>query len=167
MPGPVIIVDYDPRWPEVFEQLRAPLAAALGDVAQTIQHVGSTSVPGLAAKPIIDIDVLLMSADKLPLAIERLVPLGYRHEGDLGVPDREAFDRPPHLPYHHLYMCPPHSAEYRRHVAFRDFLRAHPEEANAYGALKRELAVQYRNDREGYSIAKTDFVTGILKRALS
>ncbi|MBV9420348.1 MAG: GrpB family protein [Alphaproteobacteria bacterium] len=167
MPGPVVIIDYDPRWPEVFEQLRAPLAAALGDVAQTIQHVGSTSVPGLAAKPIIDIDVLLMSADKLPLAIERLVPLGYRHEGDLGVPDREAFDRPPHLPYHHLYMCPPHSAEYRRHVAFRDFLRAHPEEANAYGALKRELAVQYRNDREGYSIAKTDFVTGILKRALS
>ena len=166
MPAPVIVVDYDPQWPGVFAHLRAPIAAALGDVAQAIEHVGSTAVPGLAAKPIIDIDVLLADAGRLPEVVARLAALGYAHEGDLGVAGREAFKHAPQLAVHHLYVCVPGCAEYRRHIAFRDYLRRHPAEADAYGALKRRLAAQYRNDRAGYGTAKDAFVRGILKRAM-
>ena len=163
MPSPIIVVDYDPEWPKQFERLRAPIAAALGDLAQAIEHVGSTSVPGLAAKPVIDIDVLLAATGGLPASIARLAPLGYEHEGDLGIAGREAFRHAPALPVHHLYVCDPDCAEYRRHIAFRDYLRRHRDEADAYGALKRRLAEKYRNDRAGYGAAKDAFVHDIRK----
>src|SRR5258705_12320222 len=88
----VEVVDYDPRWPTRFETLRARIVAALGSLADSIEHVGSTSVPGLAAKPIIDIDVLVVSAIDVPEAIERLALLGYLHRGNLGIDGREAFE---------------------------------------------------------------------------
>lgn len=166
MSAPVIVVDYDPQWPRLFAQLRAPIAAALGDLARPIEHVGSTSVPGLAAKPVIDVDVVLARADGLPEAIERLAALGYEHEGDLGIAGREAFRHAPDLPVHHLYVCTPDCSEHSRHIAFRDYLRRHRAEADAYGALKRRLAAQYRNDRAGYGTAKDAFVLGILERAM-
>jgi GrpB-like predicted nucleotidyltransferase (UPF0157 family) len=128
---PVVVVDYHPQWPELFQALRRRIAGALGDVAAAIEHVGSTAVPGLAAKPIIDIEVLLASADALPAAIERLARLGYTHKGNKGVPERDAFLSAANEPPHHLYVCPPSSQEFRRHVAFRDYLRAHPKEAKA------------------------------------
>jgi GrpB-like predicted nucleotidyltransferase (UPF0157 family) len=166
MPNPIIVVDYDPTWPELFELLRAPVARALGSLAAAIEHVGSTAVPGLAAKPVVDIDVLLSSGDGLHEAIVRLAPLGYVHRGNLGVEGREAFSQPPEQPPHHLYVCPPDKREYRRHLAFRDYLRAHPESASVYSELKRSLAAAYRHDREGYNAGKTDFVMGILRRAM-
>ncbi len=165
MARPVIVVDYDPAWPHIYERLRAPLAAALGDLAAAIEHVGSTAVPGLAAKPVIDIDVLLARADALARAIERLIPLGYEHEGELGIPGRHAFRHAPELPVHHLYVCVPDCIDYRRHIVFRDYLRAHPEHAEAYGNLKRELAVTFRHDRTGYTDAKSAFVSDIMARA--
>ena len=88
MSDPVIIEDYDPHWPEQFELLRCRIGRALGPLASAIEHVGSTAVPGLAAKPIIDIDVCLHSATDLPVAIQDLGRLGYQHRGDLGVPGR-------------------------------------------------------------------------------
>src|SRR5437879_3210445 len=125
MPEPIIVVDYDIAWPVKFERLRARLATALGDTAATIEHAGSTSVPGLAAKPTIDILVCLSSADGLPVAIQRLGAIGYTHEGDFGVRGREAFANPPGVGVHdhHLYVCPPGSAQYRDQIAFRDHLR--------------------------------------------
>jgi GrpB-like predicted nucleotidyltransferase (UPF0157 family) len=90
----VLVVDYDPSWPDVFEVLRRPVWAAVRDVAVSVEHVGSTAVPGLAAKPIIDIDVVVASSDSLSKAIGRLATLGYIHRGDLGIDDREAFDSP-------------------------------------------------------------------------
>jgi GrpB-like predicted nucleotidyltransferase (UPF0157 family) len=93
MPIPVIVVDYDPNWPRIFETLRQRIAEALGDAAAAIEHVGSTAVPGLAAKPIIDTDVLLASETLLPVAIERLASLGYVHQGNLGIQEREACGR--------------------------------------------------------------------------
>ena len=147
--------------------LRSRVAPALGEIAAAIEHVGSTSVPGLAAKPIIDIDVLLAAREGLPTVIARLAALGYAHEGDLGIAGREAFRHAPDLPIHNLYVCTPDCTEYRRHVAFRDWMRAHKDDAKAYGALKFRLAEQFRNDRDGYGIAKSEFVESILRQAMT
>ena len=166
-PNPVEIVEYDPRWAETFETLRASLAEALGNLTAAIEHVGSTAVPGLAAKPIIDIDVLLNSASDLPLVILKLASIGYVHRGDLGIVGREAFATPPGIPAHHLYVCPPESREYPRHLALRDYLRAHPSEALAYGNLKRSLAARFRDDRISYNEGKSEFVELLLGRALA
>lgn len=166
--GPVnslVIQDYDPRWPQLFEALRSRIEAVIPGMAAAIEHVGSTAVPGLAAKPIIDLDVLLISASDLPLVITKLAPVGYEHRGDLGVTGREAFRAPPNDLPHHLYVCPPGSTEYRRHISFRDYLRTHPADANSYASLKRELARTFGDDREAYTQAKSRFVAQILQRA--
>lgn len=166
MSHPIVIVDYDPQWPELFEVLRARIGNAVGDLAAAIEHIGSTAVAGLPAKPVIDIDVLLGSANALGEVIERLAPLGYSHRGDLGIAGREAFSQPPGQPAHHLYVCAPDSGEYYRHIAFRDCLRADPESARLYGELKRSLAKQYSQDRERYGIGKDEFVNDLLRRVM-
>lgn len=164
MNTPIIVEDYDPRWPQQFEALHSRIAAVLGPLAAAIEHVGSTAVRGLAAKPIIDLDVLLRSDEDLPAAIRALTSLGYQYRGDLGVAGREAFQAPPDAFPHHLYVFPPDSREFRRHLAFRDHLRAHPADAAAYSHLKRNLAAQFAADRETYTQAKTEFVREILRR---
>ncbi len=167
---PVIIVDYDPAWPAQFEAIRRALASALGDVALRIEHVGSTSVPGLAAKPVVDIDVVIESRAQLARAVERLGELGYAHQGDLDVPGREAFrpreaTTPRTWPAHHLYVCARDNRELLRHLAFRDWLRGHDEDRRRYAALKRELARRHRGDRDAYCEAKTDFIEEVLSAA--
>jgi GrpB-like predicted nucleotidyltransferase (UPF0157 family) len=163
---PVIVVDYNLSWAATFEVLREQVASVLGETASAIEHVGSTAVPGLAAKHIIDIDVLLAAEAMLPEAIERLARLGYVHQGDLGISEREAFLTPAGAPAHHLYVCPPHSREFQRHVAFRDYLRVHPAEAKAYGDLKKTLAMQFRDDRDAYMAGKDELVKEILAHAM-
>lgn len=101
----VAFVPYDLSWPGLFEGFRSRLAEGLGDVALAIEHVGSTAVPGLAAKPMIDIDVVIPAAGQLGVAVERLEAMGYRHRGDQGVPGRETFARPPESSAHHPYVC--------------------------------------------------------------
>ncbi len=169
MSEPVIVVDYDPLWPGRYEALRAPLAEALGGLAVEIVHVGSTSVPGLAAKPVIDLNILLRSRSDLPAVIERLTRLGYAHEGDLGIAGREAFATPPGYGAHdhHLYVCAPDWAGHGDQIAFRDYLRGHPRAALAYARLKRTLAARHRNNRGAYANAKAGFVAAVLKRARS
>ena len=116
MPSSLIIKAYDPQWPILFEELRVKFSELLGNMVSAIEHVGSTSVPGLAAKPIIDLDVLLASAADWPETIRRVATLGYEHEGDLGIVGREAFRTPPTLFAHHLYVCLPNCEEFRRHI---------------------------------------------------
>jgi GrpB-like predicted nucleotidyltransferase (UPF0157 family) len=170
--APVIIVPYNPDWPGEFAALARVLAAQLGSLAQHIEHIGSTAVPGLAAKPIIDIDVVIENDALLPAVITSLAGLGYTHAGDQGIPGRQAFKRQgEHVPLisgethtwmdHHLYVCAQNSAEFARHIAFRDRLRRDPQLAERYAALKRVLAEQYKNDRDAYTEAKTDFVTSL------
>src|SRR5947199_695463 len=166
MANPVIVLDYDPNWPELFRSLRKRIADALGNMAAAIEHVGSTAVPDLPAKPIIDIDVLLASETMLPTAVERLASLGYIHQGNLGIAEREAFLAPDNDPPHHLYVCPPCSAEFRRHMAFRDYLCAHPKDAKIYGDLKITLAERFREDRSAYNTAKGEFVVELTSRAI-
>ncbi|PYQ62473.1 MAG: GrpB family protein [Acidobacteria bacterium] len=165
MPDPVVVVDPDPQWGEAFASLRERLSPALAGLPARIEHVGSTAVPNLAAKPIIDIDVVVPSAAEVPAAIARLESIGYVHQGDLGIPGREAFQSPPELPRHHLYLCAAASREYERHVRFRDFLRRHPAAAQAYSDLKREAARRFRDDRQAYGDAKSAFIEDVLARA--
>lgn len=162
MNNPVVIQDYDPHWPQVFEMLRVRIAPVLNGLVTSIEHVGSTAVPGLAAKPVIDIDVVLTSARDLQLVIPKLAHLGYEHRGDLGVIGREAFRAKSDDFPHHLYVCPPDSREYARHIAFRNYLRTHAEAANSYALLKRELAGKFASDRVAYNEGKSKFVETIL-----
>jgi GrpB-like predicted nucleotidyltransferase (UPF0157 family) len=163
----ITIEDYDPRWASHFQSIRREIAAALDGMFVAIEHVGSTSVPGLAAKPIIDLDVLLKESVDFSDVVQKLEPLGYRYRGNLGIEGREAFETPPQVFAHHLYVCLPGSHEFKRHIAFRDYLRNHPVEAVHYTKLKRELAAKSDGDREEYTRAKSHFVLDILHRAAS
>ena len=161
----VIVEPYDEAWARDFADIEAELRAALGELALGIEHVGSTSVRGLAAKPIIDIDVVIADASRLDEVIAALGRIGYRHEGDLGIPGREAFDYEgkAHLRRHHLYVCAQDSAELRRHLAFRDYLRAHPDAVQAYSRVKEEGAALYPNDIDGYIAHKAPFIEGVYR----
>jgi GrpB-like predicted nucleotidyltransferase (UPF0157 family) len=165
MSEPVIIVDYDPNWAHVFSELRDMLATSLGNLPLAIEHVGSTSIPGAAAKPIIDIDVVIRSRSELNQTIQALETIGYRHVGDLGIPGREAFEAPPNLPEHHLYVVIYGNSEYTRHLRFRNYLRKHPEMTEQYSALKKSLATIFRYDRDAFTQAKTAFIEEVLQRA--
>jgi GrpB-like predicted nucleotidyltransferase (UPF0157 family) len=161
----VLVVDYDPSWPDMFEVLRRPVWAAVRDVAVSVEHVGSTAVPGLAAKPIIDMDVIVASSDSLPEAIGRLATLGYIYRGNLGIDDREAFDSPQGLPAHHLYVCPEESVALANHLALRDFLRRDAVAVAEYSRIKRQLAARFPDDIDSYITGKTDFILTVLRNA--
>jgi GrpB-like predicted nucleotidyltransferase (UPF0157 family) len=166
MAGPsVVVVDYDEEWPRRFEALRARIWPVVSGVAIGIEHVGSTSVLGLAAKPVIDMTVLVTDRRDVPLTVERLASLEYRHRGNLGIEDREAFDHRADLPRHNLYVCPVGTIGVVNQIAVRDYLRAHPEFARRYGELKKRLAMQFPNDIDSYVFGKTDFVLDVLRRA--
>ena len=159
---PVVVVDPDPAWPQLFATLRDTLAPVLADVASTIEHVGSTAVPGLPAKPVIDLDVVVASPALASAALRRLETLGYQPVGDLGVPGREACRRPHGSVPHHLYVCVQGAVPLRNPLTLRDHMRAHPEVAAAYGALKRRLARAFPNEIDGYIEGKTAFILEIL-----
>ena len=160
----VIVVDCDPSWPADFERLRAAIWPCVADVATAIEHVGSTAVPGLPAKPVIDMTIIVPTAAAMRGAIDQLATIGYRHRGDLGVPGREAFDGPRGTPAHHLYACVAGNDGLRNHLAVRDHLRANPAAARAYGALKKELAQRFPDDIDGYVAGKTEFIVAILAK---
>jgi GrpB-like predicted nucleotidyltransferase (UPF0157 family) len=160
---PIKVVAYDPAWPDLFARLRAPVWAVVQDYALSIEHVGSTSVPGLAAKPVIDISVVVKTDADVPRTIAALATLGYAHRGNLGIEGREAFRAPANLPPHHLYVCPAGSLALRNHIVLRDYLRAHPDVARQYGVLKKQLAAQFPDDIESYVAGKTAFIVRILR----
>ena len=159
----IIVTDYDEAWPQSFAQIRAYLWPAVQDLASTIEHVGSTAVPGLAAKPIIDIDIVIPAATPIGEMVKRLEPLGYEHRGDLGIAGRDAFRQQNALPTHHLYVCPTGSVGLQNHLIVRDYLRTHPEVRQAYGDLKKRLAVDFPTDIDRYLDGKTDLILAILQ----
>lgn len=161
----VQVVDYDPSWPATFEALRREVWPAVRDVALSIEHVGSTAVPGLAAKPVIDIDVIVSARERLADAIARLRALGYVHRGNLGIEDREAFSSPQRLPAHHLYLCVQGSSALANHLGLRDYLRSNPSAAAEYGRLKKQLAAAFPDDVDRYGAAKTDCILEMLRSA--
>ncbi len=159
----VVVLPYDAQWRQDFLKIKDELIDALGQLAVSIEHVGSTSVQGLSAKPIIDVDVVIKDYSVLDSVIISLENIGYRYEGDLGIAGREAFkyDGKEHLRKHHLYVCPQDSAELHRHIAFRDYLRSHPEAAREYGRIKEEGARLYPFDIDGYIEYKSPFIEKI------
>lgn len=157
------VADYDETWPMEFERLREHLQRALGPLATRIEHVGSTAVPGLAAKPKLDVDVVVASAADVDAAIERLAQIGFEHQGDLGIDGREAFKGPDGGARYHVYVCEEGSEPLRAHLAFRDYLRTHPQTAAEYAALKRDLAARFIADRDGYTRAKSEFIQRVLE----
>ena len=156
----VVVLPYDAEWEKDFMAIKAEIQGALEGLALRIEHVGSTAVSGLSAKPIIDIDVVIQDGSMLDAVVSALGKIGYRHEGDLGIAGREAFayEGKDHLRKHHLYVCPRDSAELKRHLAFRDYLRAHPEAARAYSRVKEEGAALYPYDIEKYIEHKSPFI---------
>jgi GrpB-like predicted nucleotidyltransferase (UPF0157 family) len=162
---PSVVAAYDPGWPELFRQLRDRVDAALAEVAHVTEHVGSTAVPGLDAKPVIDIDVVVPDAATVGATILALAAAGWQHEGDLGVAGRESFLPPPDAPYHHLYVVVAGGQSHRDHIDLRDFLRAHPGQAARYGNLKRRLAVLLKTDRPAYTDGKAEMISDFLRQA--
>jgi GrpB-like predicted nucleotidyltransferase (UPF0157 family) len=160
---PIRIVPYDPAWPERFERERQALEDAIDEwIDGGVHHVGSTAVPGLAAKPVIDILVGVRSLAESRACFERLGRLGY-----LYAPYRREemhwFCKPnPNRRTHHLHLVPTGSERFNDELAFRDYLRTHRERAEEYGALKRGLAKELVNDREGYTEAKGEFIRATL-----
>ena len=162
----IIVVPYDPNWRSDFEAIRAEIEGAVGDLILGIEHVGSTSVEGMAAKPCIDIDVVIPDYSVFDAVVDRLNAIGYIHEGDLGIRDREAFkyaDKP-HLQTHHLYVCPQTSAELHRHITFRDFLRSHPDAVHQYSAVKQQAAQLFPNDIDAYIAYKSECIKKIYQK---
>ena len=162
------IVPYDPAWPARFDQERAALTAAIGDWAVGgVHHVGSTSVPGLEAKPIIDILVGVRDLEESRSCFDRVATLGYLY-APYRANEMHWFCKPsPRRRTHHLHLVPRHSRRYREELAFRDHLRGNRDVAEAYGALKRELAQRFEHDREAYTAAKARFIQATLDHALA
>ena len=161
----VIVLPYDKAWQSAFENIRLELEATLGDLIIGIEHVGSTSVEGLSAKPCIDIDVIIRDYSSFDAVVQKLATIGYIHEGDLGIKDREAFTYTDkcHLLKHHLYVCPQDSRELHRHITFRDFLRNNPEAAKKYGQTKEQAALLFPDDIDGYIKYKSPCIEELYK----
>ena len=158
------VVEYRPSWVDEFQSYAKRLNQALDGLVIGIEHVGSTSVIGLAAKPIIDIDIVISSRLVLGQVLQKLAAIGYTHIGNDGIPGREAFAWPDEK-RHHLYVCAVNAPNLHNHLIFRDYLRAHPEVASVYGQLKESLARQYRQDAESYCEAKTEFIQQTIETA--
>ena len=158
----VTLVPYDPAWPAQFALIRNELTAALGDAAVSIEHVGSTSVPGLAAKPVIDVDVVIRPGT-FPNVRMRLEAASYRHAGDQGISGREVFKCADQrgLPKHHLYVCSYDAAELWRHITFRNAMRRRPELADAYARVKTEGARLFPDRMDAYIAHKGRFIQSV------
>lgn len=156
------VVDWSPRWAEQFEEVAAVLSRALADVRPArVEHVGSTSVPGLAAKPILDVDVIVDPED-VPAAVAALESVGYVHRGDLGVTGREAFLAPDE-PRRNVYVCTAGTANVRNHLAVRDVLRRRADLREAYDSVKRALSSDPGMDIDTYIAGKSAVLQEVLE----
>lgn len=169
-PVAVRIVEYDLSWPAVYEDEKKRILAACREWLVGIEHIGSTSVPGLVAKPVIDVMAAIATLDDASSILEPLTDLGYDYvpEYEVELPERRYFRkgrRGSNGDKYHLHVVEPDGRFWRRHLAFRDYLRAHPEAAREYAQLKRRLAGEHGTDMDAYTDAKTQFVRGIEEKA--
>jgi len=163
--GTVRIVPYDPAWPPLFEAEARRLHSAVAPLSIVLEHTGSTSVPGLAAKPVLDILAGVAEGASVDPYVVKLIGAGYVHRGDQGIPGREFFRRGDPRAYH-LHLARIGSTFWREHLAFRDYLRMHPEVRDEYAELKRALAARFPNDRAAYIEGKGAFVRRVVDLAI-
>jgi len=169
---PIIIEPYQVHWKHQFDKIQSILLENLSNDILKIEHVGSTSVEGLAAKPILDIDLVIDQKTDFKMLKEKLLKLGYQHEGDKGILGREAFRRiddyvprtnpPKRFMAQHLYILLKDAEELKKHIAFRDALKSNITTMLQYSELKEALSKTYRYDRVGYTLAKSDFIQQVL-----
>ena len=162
----VEVVPYESAWRARFEELREYLLSILSGKDVRVEHVGSTSVPGLAAKPILDIDIVLQNGEVFESVKNALEANGYTHVGDLGITGREAFkynNKPQFMP-HHLYVLSDGSEELKRHLTFRNWLRSHPDDRDAYAQVTMAAAQQFPDDISAYIDAKSEIIINIYQR---
>ena len=162
----VVVVDYDPRWPRLFELESQKVASALGDPVVAVEHIGSTAVPSLAAKPIIDMLAGLRTLTLPTDAVEAMDALGYEFMGENGIPGR-LFFRKGRPRSHHVHAVLVGSDLWDRHLAFRDYLRSHADEAEGYAEFKRKLVHTVRGDRDRYVDGKDAYAAALERRARS
>jgi Uncharacterized conserved protein len=164
----LVVLPYDPNWKNEFERIRDYLLEQIGDLVLEIKHVGSTSVPGLCAKPIIDIVAVMDSYDVFSAIVTRLENIGYLHEGNGGIKEREVFKRliPDEFMDYHFYVCPKDSEESRRQNIFRNALLNNKDIADEYGKLKMRLVEEVNGNRVLYTDLKTDFISSVINRAI-
>jgi GrpB-like predicted nucleotidyltransferase (UPF0157 family) len=163
----VRIVEYDPTWPTRYAEEATLLTETLGSRLLRVEHVGSTSVPGMPAKPIIDILAAVAGYDDFPTVVADLAKIGYLYtpESESDDPDRRVFRKGPddmtRLRTHHLHVTEAGSRYWHRIVAFRDLLRHTPEAASAYADLKKGLAAKHAREPRSYTVGKHEFVTTV------
>lgn len=164
LPNTLVVLPYDPNWITEFERIRVYLMEQIGDLVIEIKHVGSTSVPSLCAKPIIDIVAIMESYEVFPQIVSRLEKVGFQHVGDQGIKEREVFKRliPDDFMDYHFYIYPKDSEENRRHTRFRTALLRNPQIADEYGKLKTRLISEVNGDRVLYTNSKTAFIVNVI-----
>lgn len=160
----IVLEPHNPSWAAAFEAERLAMERIDEGWFKAIHHVGSTSIPGIVAKPIIDILVALHRDEDGPACGGAMKNLGYDYRGDGGIAGRHYYRKGnPHT--HHVHMWVESNPEYQRHLRFCDYLRRHPDEARAYEALKKELAARFRSDTMSYSLAKNEFCQRVERQA--
>lgn len=161
------LIPYDPAWPDEFAREAAVLRDALGDVLLSLEHIGSTAIPGLLAKPVIDILAIVTNVELLDTRSQAFEKLGYQVRGEFGIPGRRYFRKDDDIGRrtHHIHAYSVGANEITRHLNFRDYLRAHPAVADAYRALKEALAAKCGDDRPCYSDGKSDFIRDVEQKA--
>jgi GrpB-like predicted nucleotidyltransferase (UPF0157 family) len=167
MPRDMSVVDYDPSWPEAYEAETGRIRRILGGEIVRAHHIGSTAVPGLAAKPVIDILLEVRDVARLDKLDEPMRSIGYEPRGELGIPGRRYYPKGGDKRTHHVHafvVGDPHIAE---HLAFRDYLRTHPSAGADYAGVKRQAAAMHRHDPDGYVAFKQQIIGGILRDALA
>lgn len=164
----VIIVDYDPHWPMLYEEEKKRILKAVGDLVLAIEHIGSTSVPGLAAKPIIDIMAGVAGPAKADECVERLKEIEF---DDITIPGTDpdwyyCLGKRPHSIGFHMHLVRFESNHWKRHIIFRDYLRTHKEVAKRYEELKMRLASELGSNREAYTESKASFIDSTVSQAV-
>jgi GrpB-like predicted nucleotidyltransferase (UPF0157 family) len=165
-----LVQKYNPEWPQWFEEIKAFLGEKVSQACIRIEHIGSTAIPGMIAKPIIDL-TLVIEPERFNEMKSLLEERGYYHRGDLGIPEREAFGLVDEavkesLPAHYLYVCPKNSEALQRHIFFREYLKLHKDDAERLSALKWSLAEKFDNDKYPYMDEKAAFCDEITRKAL-
>ena len=165
----VIVAPYDPAWIDAFEAEAALVSGALGPNVDRVHHVGSTSIPGIHAKPIIDMLVEVADIDRVDPCAAAMKALAYEAMGEFGLPGRRYFRKhdAAGVRTHHAHVFATGSEEAARHLVFRDFMRAHPEHAGAYSDLKRRLAEAHADDIDAYMDGKDAFIKDMERRAIA
>lgn len=163
----VEVTEYHPDWLELFEKEAEKIRQVLKGELVAIHHIGSTSVAGLKAKPIIDIMPIVHDIDRMEAYFELMQQIGFEQRGEKGIPGRRFFQKGGHLRTHHVHMYAAGNPEIERHLAFRDYLRTHPDEGEVYGELKAALAKKFPYNIESYINGKDELVKEIERKALA